>query len=161
MPASKWGNPFKVKHEHERGKAINLFRDHLHTSGLIKDIGEVAGRILLCHCRPGQACHGDVLVEEGDKFLEEVEHEVEDEMQLFSEDGLPTRIPALRPARRPTLTPAVTMGWRGAGGARTVEGLGGGGRPVQTGGACARRVGGPQQGAGCPPGLATASARSS
>ena len=51
----KYGNP-------ERGEeAIAKFKEHLTSSGLINDIGELRGKILVCHCAPSKPCHAEVL----------------------------------------------------------------------------------------------------
>ncbi len=61
---SKWGNPFTVE-EHGRENAIVKYRHWLYASGLIKDIGELKGKVLGCWCKP-KPCHGDVLAELAD-----------------------------------------------------------------------------------------------
>lgn len=58
---SKWGNPFKMSNEKERTLVIEQFEEYLYSSGLIKDIGELKGKDLVCWCAP-KACHGDVLL---------------------------------------------------------------------------------------------------
>ena len=51
----KYGNP-------ERGEeAIEKFKEHLISSGLINDIAELKSKILVCHCAPCKPCHADVL----------------------------------------------------------------------------------------------------
>ena len=46
----------------ERGEeAIEKFKEHLVSSGLINDIAELKGRILVCHCAPHKPCHAEVL----------------------------------------------------------------------------------------------------
>lgn len=64
LPQSKWCNPFTVKKYGER--CLELYREHLYTSGLINDIEELRGKVLGCWCKPGP-CHGDILVEELEK----------------------------------------------------------------------------------------------
>ena len=59
---TKWGNPYGVK-TYGRAKAIALFKDHLLKSDLIKDIGELENKALICSCYPLH-CHGDVLIQE-------------------------------------------------------------------------------------------------
>ena len=59
---TKWGNPYLVK-TYGRDKAITLFKDHLIKSDLIKDIGELENKTLICSCYPLK-CHGDVLIQE-------------------------------------------------------------------------------------------------
>ena len=60
--STKWGNPYLVK-TYGRDKAIALFKDHLIKSDLIKDIGELENKTLICSCYPLH-CHGDVLIQE-------------------------------------------------------------------------------------------------
>jgi hypothetical protein len=71
VPASKWGNPFKLRHV-DRGTAIDMF-EHEITQGnlrhLLADLPELRGKALACWCRhDGDSwsaekwCHGDVLV---------------------------------------------------------------------------------------------------
>jgi hypothetical protein len=66
---SKWGNPFPFDHQVYLGKAwardayaqwltathkgLTLLREHLH---------ELRGKNLACWCKPGEACHADVLL---------------------------------------------------------------------------------------------------
>ena len=56
----KWGNPFPVS-KFGRSEAIKKFETYLLSSGLIEDIEELRGRVLLCHCHP-LPCHGSVLL---------------------------------------------------------------------------------------------------
>lgn len=73
---SKWGNPFSCKPSKYNVKpaandydAINQYRQWI-TKGegqhLLRDIYELRGKRLGCHCAPGKECHGDVLVELAD-----------------------------------------------------------------------------------------------
>lgn len=57
----KWGNPFKVGPDGNLDEVLQKFEDYVYSSGLIKDIGELDGKILGCFCRPYR-CHGDALV---------------------------------------------------------------------------------------------------
>lgn len=66
---SKWGNPFPFDHQRYLGpawavdayahwltttlKGMTLVREHLH---------ELKGKSLACWCKPGQACHADLLL---------------------------------------------------------------------------------------------------
>ena|ERR1700761_573522 len=61
---SKWGNPYLVA-EHGRDEAVRLYREHLgrHPELIAAARAELSGRDLACWCGPGQACHGDVLLE--------------------------------------------------------------------------------------------------
>ena len=58
---SKWANPYPTS-KFSRRQAISLFRDYLHRSSLMEDLGELAGLRLLCHCANHQECHADVLI---------------------------------------------------------------------------------------------------
>ncbi|CAK0870953.1 unnamed protein product, partial [Prorocentrum cordatum] len=60
---SKWANPFKVSKMMPRSEAIANYESHLRDSpDLLACLPELSGCRLLCHCRRGQRCHGDVLV---------------------------------------------------------------------------------------------------
>ena len=62
VPPSKWRNPFKIGPDGTRAEVLRLFRAHFQDKSMIKDIGELAGKDLLCHCGPGEACHADYLL---------------------------------------------------------------------------------------------------
>ena len=60
---SRWANPFPVTAHVGRQEAIELFEDYLLKSPtLLRDLPLLSGRLLVCHCRPGEACHGDAIV---------------------------------------------------------------------------------------------------
>ena len=59
---TKWGNPFPIGPEYTREEAVACYRDHVHESGLIEDIGELTGKDLVCWCYP-LVCHAQVLLE--------------------------------------------------------------------------------------------------
>lgn len=61
LPQSKWANPFSVK-KYGREKALEMYEEHVITSGLIDDIEELRGKQLGCWCHP-EKCHGDVLLQ--------------------------------------------------------------------------------------------------
>jgi hypothetical protein len=58
---SKWGNPFIIGKDGTRAEVIAKYERWLHDSDLINQIGELAGRDLVCWCAP-EPCHGDVLM---------------------------------------------------------------------------------------------------
>ncbi len=63
---SKWGNPFRLRHEGERIRVITLYRtdliQRLRTGTVTRaELAELAGRPLVCWCTPA-ACHGHVLL---------------------------------------------------------------------------------------------------
>ena len=63
LGSSIWGNPFKVK-EHGLQEAVRLFRVFLANDAKLKsEVPKLTGKRLLCHCKLGDACHGDVLIE--------------------------------------------------------------------------------------------------
>jgi hypothetical protein len=72
---SKWGNPYshipgsKGILVRDRAEAIERYREHLHSSGLIDDIKELENKILGCFCLPAP-CHGEVLLELVTEFQE-------------------------------------------------------------------------------------------
>ena len=62
---TKWGNPFQMRHEDERSKVIELYREWLWREikqGRIdlKELAALDGKTLGCWCAP-KPCHGDVL----------------------------------------------------------------------------------------------------
>ncbi len=68
---TKWGNPFshlenssapyKVK---TRREAVEKYKEWiLQQPDLLDSLDELEGKVLGCVCKPGQACHGNVLVE--------------------------------------------------------------------------------------------------
>lgn len=60
---SKWGNPFIIGKDGNRKRVIEKYRQYvLNNDSLLKDIHELYGKVLGCHCKP-KDCHGDVLVE--------------------------------------------------------------------------------------------------
>ena len=62
---SKWGNPFKIGIDGNRGAVIDLYREWIIHQPVFNDIEELRGKTLGCFCHP-LPCHGDVLIE----FLE-------------------------------------------------------------------------------------------
>jgi len=60
LRASKWANPFIPRRQtHEQhAEVVARYEQHLHESGLIKDVGELRGKDLVCWCSP-LPCHGD------------------------------------------------------------------------------------------------------
>lgn len=66
---SKWGNPFVIGRDGNREQVISKYRNYLLNSpDLLKQIGELHGKDLVCYCAPN-ACHGDVLIEMVDRDL--------------------------------------------------------------------------------------------
>ena len=66
---SKWGNPFVIGRDGNREQVISKYRNYLLNSpDLLKQIGELHGKDLVCYCAPN-ACHGDVLIEMVDRNL--------------------------------------------------------------------------------------------
>lgn len=59
---TKWGNPYApVRDERNRARVIEAYELHLHSSGLIEQVGELRGKDLVCWCKP-KPCHADVLL---------------------------------------------------------------------------------------------------
>jgi hypothetical protein len=60
----RWSNPYPVK-AYGRANAIRLYREHLAAHPELVEAArrELAGKDLACWCRPGQACHADLLLE--------------------------------------------------------------------------------------------------
>ena len=104
VPHSKWANPYRIGVHGTREGVCRLYHEHLSSSGLRRDLGELAGLCLLCHCAMGEQCHGDVLLEacrqedEGKEIEGEVHESKGKEsvegiaMADFVDDGLPVRI---------------------------------------------------------------------
>ena len=64
LARSRYCKTFKVS-QHGRVVAILGFRDALISDRkLHSSLWALSGRRLVCHCRPSEACHGDVLIEE-------------------------------------------------------------------------------------------------
>ena len=70
---SKWGNPFKVTPERSQILAVGAFQTWLTIEGvtagiperkewMLKNLNALRGKNLACWCKPGQACHADVLL---------------------------------------------------------------------------------------------------
>lgn len=59
---SKWGNPFVIGRDGDRGAVIAKYEQHvLADEELLGALGELVGKALGCWCAP-RPCHGDVLV---------------------------------------------------------------------------------------------------
>jgi hypothetical protein len=59
----KWGNPFKMGHDRLNGRPLVIIQyfNHLRSNTkLKKELTELQGKTLACHCKP-KDCHGDVL----------------------------------------------------------------------------------------------------
>lgn len=65
-PGSKWANPFTLK-EYSLEEALDLYREHLDSTGLVSQVSELRGLTLGCFCVPssgGKArCHAEILAE--------------------------------------------------------------------------------------------------
>lgn len=62
---TKWGNPFRMRHEDERSRVIELYRQWLWREINmeridLKELAALEGKTLGCWCAP-KPCHGDVL----------------------------------------------------------------------------------------------------
>ena len=59
---TKWGNPFKIGTDGDRGDVIAKHAAWLrHQHHLLRDLHELRGRNVICFCAP-QGCHGDLLL---------------------------------------------------------------------------------------------------
>lgn len=63
---SKWGNPFTVE-THGREWAVEMFElyiGHPNSPHMFEpnEISELKGKTLMCWCKEGELCHGDVLL---------------------------------------------------------------------------------------------------
>ena len=98
--------------------AVLDFEKYLHATGLIKDIHNLVGKNLLCHCDVHERCHGDALL------LAAAAHEASSSnvsMATFVDDGLPTRAIPAEVAEAPP--PEKEAGWRGRSTRRRAQGL--------------------------------------
>jgi hypothetical protein len=60
---SKWGNPFTLRSEKDRARAIEQYRAYLlNQPELMAALPALRGKVLGCWCAP-KSCHGDVLAE--------------------------------------------------------------------------------------------------
>lgn len=65
---TKWGNPFVIGRDGSRDEVIEKYRAMLDEAWdgrghpLLKDLGDLTGRDLVCWCAP-EPCHADVLLE--------------------------------------------------------------------------------------------------
>jgi hypothetical protein len=60
---SKWGNPFTIGRDGDRGTVVRLYKEWILTQpDLLAALPELKGKVLACWCAP-QLCHGDVLLE--------------------------------------------------------------------------------------------------
>lgn len=55
-----FGNPFMPGLNGTTAQVVARFRRYLQKSASLR---EMPGKILVCHCRPGRPCHGDVYIE--------------------------------------------------------------------------------------------------
>jgi hypothetical protein len=60
---SKWGNPFEIGADGDRGEVIEKYRQMLMDNPELRAMAkrELRGRHLVCWCAPA-ACHGDILL---------------------------------------------------------------------------------------------------
>ena len=59
---SKWGNPFRIDRDGDRGAVIAKYERWLADQHhLLRALDELAGRDLVCFCAP-RSCHGDLLL---------------------------------------------------------------------------------------------------
>lgn len=60
---TKWGNPFVIGRDGDRGEVVERYRGWLLGSPvLMSELHELRGKDLVCWCAP-EGCHGDVLLE--------------------------------------------------------------------------------------------------
>ena len=83
LQASIWRNPFKLE-DQSREYVIESYRRKLGEDGLPGDIKTLAGKTLVCWCKPDD-CHGDVLLD----LLEKAGYPVERHQHTHAETGTP------------------------------------------------------------------------
>ena len=100
VEASAWANPFKIGPDGTREEVIDKFRRYLRDAPVLKRVMDLEGKVLVCHCGPAEACHGDVLLEALDAAAS---------ADLLADDGLPLRIGGLEHQEEsPPTAPATT-----------------------------------------------------
>jgi len=64
LPASKWGNPFKIGRDGTREEVVAMYRKYLMKADeeVKAHLEELRGKDLVCWCAP-LPCHADVLLE--------------------------------------------------------------------------------------------------
>lgn len=61
LSGSYWANPFHLS-QHTRGEAVDKFEGHARSLPHLQErLNELAGKVLVCHCRGPQRCHADVI----------------------------------------------------------------------------------------------------
>ena len=63
---SKWGNPFRMESENQRGEVIEKYEEYARQKFSKDELAVLVGKRLGCFCKP-RKCHGDILV----KLIEE------------------------------------------------------------------------------------------
>lgn len=60
---TKWGNPFVMGYDGDRGQVIQKYKEYLDNHPELKEAAkkELKGKHLLCFCAP-LPCHGDILL---------------------------------------------------------------------------------------------------
>ena len=62
---SVWGNPFRAKGRKDVKKVVKAYKAHLSKSpGLLRELESLGGKLLACHCRAEEECHGDAIISE-------------------------------------------------------------------------------------------------
>ena len=64
---SKWGNPFHMKSEDQRGEVIEKYEDYARKKFSKDELSSLVGKRLGCFCKP-RKCHGDILVKLIDEY---------------------------------------------------------------------------------------------
>ena len=89
VPRSKWANPFVMGVDGSRRGVFNLFRDYAWKTFSEKDLSDIRGKCLVCHCRFHETCHGDVVADMARNPAPTKESEL-------LEDGLPMKTVVLK-----------------------------------------------------------------
>ena len=64
QPPSKWATPFTEGQHGTHLDCMIHYVNYIHVSGLVRDIGQLAGKTLLCDCPYSKSCVADVLIAE-------------------------------------------------------------------------------------------------
>ena len=63
FPNSFWSNPFHLRDCDGRQDCLARFAAHISkTKDLATQLATLSGKTLICHCRPSEECHGDILI---------------------------------------------------------------------------------------------------
>lgn len=87
LPPTPWANPFAIGRDGDRLQCLTKFKEYLLADGgLQAQLGDLRGKVLVCHCGPTEDCHADILITEYVAMFEEA-LEAEDATSEEDEHG--------------------------------------------------------------------------